>query len=501
MRTALVAALLVLPALAAIPANAAPATFDATVTSFDGHRVPIRVYLADAPGTSPTLLWGHGWAGSRDDSATYGQFFAANGYNVVAMDFRGHGAARTTSAARVHDVDYEVKDVIAVIDWVATQEWAALDAAGDPTLGALGGSYGGGYQLLTAAFDDRLDALAPEITWNDLPQSLAPNGGLKSGWLDLLYWGGNARANLDPFIHQGYAWGMATNELPRGQVPGVPDVIAQFERSSPKNHVIDAPALIIQGAPDTLFNLNQAFANVAQLHAAGADVKLLTHQGGHIINTVGTIPGGLPATGLQPAAAPSPCGDVKRHILAWYDHKLKGAADTVPDVQLGLADGSCAVLADAYAGAATTFWTDAATALPATMVVTQASASTSANVLGRSSPDSALAATILEPASGVLLAGIPTLDATVTVATGDAILYFAIAIDGVQVNSQVTPVRLGVGTHQVDVDLGGIVERAPAGSDVSLQVALCDAQFVHNCGRGPAVVLLEDVTVTLPVVG
>jgi hypothetical protein len=63
--------------------------------------------------------------------------------------------------------------------------------------------YGGGYQLLTAAHDDRLDAIAPEITWNSLPQSLAPNGAVQSTWVDALYGAGVAQASLADVIHQG----------------------------------------------------------------------------------------------------------------------------------------------------------------------------------------------------------------------------------------------------------------------------------------------------------
>src|SRR3712207_7113541 len=44
----------------------------------------------------------------------------------------------------------ETEDIQAVIDHVADIDWVALDAPGDPVLGAIGGSYGGGYQTMTA---------------------------------------------------------------------------------------------------------------------------------------------------------------------------------------------------------------------------------------------------------------------------------------------------------------------------------------------------------------
>ena len=57
---------------------------------------------------------------------------------------------------------------------VAQLPWVKKDRPGDPRLGAIGGSYGGGYQFLGAFEELRLhgrpifDALAPEITWHDL---------------------------------------------------------------------------------------------------------------------------------------------------------------------------------------------------------------------------------------------------------------------------------------------------------------------------------------------
>lgn len=498
MRTLVVALLLVTPLTLLAPATAAPTKFDALVPGFDGHKVPVTVYVADAA-SAPTLLWGHGWAGSRADAASAGAFFSANGYNVVAMDFRGHGEARTTSAARVHDVDFEIKDTIAVIDWVASKPWAQLDAAGDPKLGALGGSYGGGYQLLTAAFDDRLDAIAPEITWNDLPYALAPNDAIKSGWVDLLYGAGVARANLDPMIHQAFAYGMTTNQLPDGSAPGIPDLIAQFTESSPRSYTIDTPAFIIQGTPDTLFNLNQAVWNARQIQATGAEVKLLTHLGGHIINTVGTIPGGLPDTGLQPAAAPSPCGAINAAILKWYDHQLKGAADTLPAIQVGFDDGTCR----AYATLDDVASPIAVSAPGAIVPQGVTTPSMDGRLLGLPIRVAALGPAASAPAD-VALAGIPRVSTTATLLGNDGIVYFALAAvreDGSSrvLSSQVTPIRLrGAGEHAVDMELGGVASILRPGESLALQVSGFDGQYAQNAEREPGVVILDAITVTLP---
>ena len=46
---------------------------------------------------------------------------------------------------------------------------------GDPRVGIAGQSYGGGISLLAAAYDKRIDAIAPQITWYDLADSLFPD--------------------------------------------------------------------------------------------------------------------------------------------------------------------------------------------------------------------------------------------------------------------------------------------------------------------------------------
>ena len=59
---------------------------------------------------------------------------------------------------------------------------------GDPVLGAIGGSYGGGYQLVGALSEvrdrgaTRFDALVPEITWFSLTESLFPQGVPRTEW-------------------------------------------------------------------------------------------------------------------------------------------------------------------------------------------------------------------------------------------------------------------------------------------------------------------------------
>src|SRR5205823_5608762 len=95
---------------------------------------------------------------------------------------------------------------------------------GQPVVGMAGGSYGGGIQLSTAAFDARVKAIVPALAWNDLDYSLWPGNVIKLGWGELLYGaglatgaanhvqgdtggapsggdGGNQTGGYDPMIH------------------------------------------------------------------------------------------------------------------------------------------------------------------------------------------------------------------------------------------------------------------------------------------------------------
>ena len=66
------------------------------------------------------------------------------------------------------------------------------NTCGQPVVGMTGGSYGGGIQFATSAFDKRIKAIVPVITWNNLNWSLWPNSVVKLGWGELLYGAGLA---------------------------------------------------------------------------------------------------------------------------------------------------------------------------------------------------------------------------------------------------------------------------------------------------------------------
>ena len=465
-----------------------------TVVSFDGHHVPISIYkpvIAGPNTTVPVILHSHGWAGTRATAEDFFIDYVKAGFGVVSIDMRGHGGASDTSVARVHRMDFEIKDVQVLIDEIATWDWVYLDGAGDPRLGAIGGSYGGAYQLLTAAVDNRLDAIVPQITWNNLPRSLAPNEAPKSAWLDLLYWGAKATGtSLAPEIDDGYRWVQLVNDFPDGKQPGEPDIRTPFIASSPMSYPdsINIPTLIIQGTSDTLFNLNEGVANYLQIGATGAPVGLVTHLNGHIINTQGTIPASPPQpVGLQPPAGPDPCGTPTELGIQWFHRYLIGLDVEVPQVCLAMED-------------ATTL-NGTAYPLPGSSMQPFSLGDVTVPV---GSKAEAIEVTILEVANRTVVSGIPHISGSASSPGPDAIVFWTLEVIPAAgerriINSQVTPMRL-TGSAEIDMDLMGVGVILDVGDRLVIVASDRNAQYVHNEGRIPGIVTVSGLTLDLPIV-
>ncbi|MEV6523549.1 alpha/beta fold hydrolase [Longispora sp. NPDC051575] len=257
-------------------------------------------FYAQASGKAPLILLAHGFGGSKNSVADSAKELAGRGYNVLTWTARGFG--RSTGEIHLNARDFEIKDAQGLIDWAAQRPSVALDAAGDPKLGVVGGSYGGALALNLAGVDKRVDAIVPQITYNDLARSLLPdgsggppeNGVLKKGWVGVLFGSGS-----------GFSLGGAGNGAPARTVPGDPqcgrfakDVCAAFldtvttGRATPEtvkllrevspNAIagqITAPTLLIQGMADSLFPLPEAEANAKAI--TSAPVRLAWFSGGH----------------------------------------------------------------------------------------------------------------------------------------------------------------------------------------------------------------------------
>jgi ABC-2 type transport system ATP-binding protein len=257
---------------------------DLVVSSFDD--TPIRIHWFPAPGAeesqpSPTVLMGPGW-GLPGDTQTeaigvLGSVDIASlheaGYNVLTWDPRGFG--QSGGIATVNDPEREGRDVQRLLDWVAEQRVAQLDGPGDATVGMMGGSYGGGIQLVTAAIDCRVDAIVPTIAWHSLGTSLYKSETVKLGWAGVLA-DLPTGAVTDPHVASAYEDGMSSGVLSD-------EDIEWFLSRGPGELVeqIQVPTLIVQGTVDTLFTLDEALTNLAILEANGVPSAMVWFCGGH----------------------------------------------------------------------------------------------------------------------------------------------------------------------------------------------------------------------------
>ncbi|SDC45653.1 ABC-2 type transport system ATP-binding protein [Geodermatophilus telluris] len=178
--TALLSAGTVLVSLPA-PALAAEdvATEDARVPSGSGAdavELDTTLYLpASATGDdpAPAVVLAHGFGGSKQSVADDARDLAGRGYVVMTYSARGFGAS--TGQIGLDDPRYEVADLSTLLDVLAERDDVLRDGDGDPRVGVAGASYGGALSLLGAAYDDRVDAIAPQITWNSLTAALFPS--------------------------------------------------------------------------------------------------------------------------------------------------------------------------------------------------------------------------------------------------------------------------------------------------------------------------------------
>jgi ABC-2 type transport system ATP-binding protein len=307
---AVAAAVLVASLLTAGAASAR----DAHVRSFDQTRILVHFFPAaglKGRKRAPTVLMGPGWGqlGSTDpNSKTEPASGVAgigplrrNGYNVLTWDPRGFGGSGGT--AEVDSPKFEARDVSAIISWVARQRQALLDHGGDPRVGMVGGSYGGGIQLVSAAIDHRTDAIVPDIAWHSLVTSLDKNDTAKSGWGIPLYLAAlSAKARLDSRIVD-----TANAEGSSFQVSAANRGFYAARGPGSLVDKIAAPTLLIQGTVDTLFTLHEAVANYSALRANKVPVKMLWFCGGH----------GVCLTN------PGDTGRIQRDTLSWLARYLK----------------------------------------------------------------------------------------------------------------------------------------------------------------------------------
>jgi ABC-2 type transport system ATP-binding protein len=154
------------------------ATIDVPAAPGSPDRVQLDATLYTPERTpAPAILLAHGFGGDKTSVASQAEELTERGFVVLTYSARGFG--QSTGRIGLNDPDLEVADGSRLIDYLSTRPEVRADASGDPEVGVTGASYGGVLALLLAGTDDRVDAIAPLITYNDLAQGLLPNAGTR----------------------------------------------------------------------------------------------------------------------------------------------------------------------------------------------------------------------------------------------------------------------------------------------------------------------------------
>ncbi|WP_329117498.1 alpha/beta fold hydrolase [Streptomyces sp. NBC_01465] len=284
----------------------APVHREDRTMAVDGVSLDTSYFTEGGSGRRPAVLIGHGFGGSKDEVKGQAEKLARDGYAVLTWSARGFG--KSTGKIGLNDPNGEVKDVSRLIDWLAKRPEVQLDKAGDPRVGVTGASYGGAISLLAAGYDGRVDAIAPQITYWNLADSLFPDGVFKKLWAGIFINSGGGCSHFEKQLCEMYQ---------RVAVAGKPDAAATalLEARSPSavGSRIKVPALIVQGQTDSLFPLGQADAATKAIKANGAPVAVDWIAGGH--------DGGDRETGR-----------IDGRISNWFGRYLKGdkGVDTGP---------------------------------------------------------------------------------------------------------------------------------------------------------------------------
>lgn len=287
-----------------------PVAFTYLMPSFDGTPISVNYYPATAVATgdaisAPTVLNGPdlGFPGNTDVFSIWapslaeivpgipvlrsgaspfdGGYAASTGFNVVTWDPRGEWASG--GVLQLDSPFYEGRDVASIISWATSpanvaQSQVATDS-GDPLIGMVGGSYGGGIQLTSAATDPRIDAIVPGIAWNTLNESLYPDNRFKTVigtelLLALVGTGARINSQIYPAIITGDLFSWLSQSEQALLTSAGPGILAGN---------ITAPSLFLQGTVDILFELDAANSNAELM--LGRDpslpVKITWFCGGH----------------------------------------------------------------------------------------------------------------------------------------------------------------------------------------------------------------------------
>ncbi len=548
-----------------VPGSAGAADFSKRALRFDvrvgaKHDTPCTVDadLYTPAGASqakpvPAVLATNGFGGSKDEFATLAASYARRGYAFLAYSGLGFGKSgcKITLDDREHD-GAAGSELISFLGGSKTatdgtkvgfvvHDAKAHDGSArpdDPRVGMIGGSYGGQIQFAVAAVDSRLDTIIPQITWNDLSYSLAPNntdfakgvsyatpGVVKIDW-PVLFFGiglgqGLAAALADP-SHVGVCPNFAGQVCPAlitGAARGYLDAtgVGFLRNASVSSYYRDIriPTFLTQGQSDNLFDLQEATATYKALKAKGLPVKLLWRSAGHSGGDIGTAE--------NDAANPEGAYE-SRMDLEWFDHYLKGTG-AAPALDFSFLTDWIAYQGDAAPAVASTsaypaakdesLFLSGAGALvsdrgevragSSTMLASAAPTSTGGGILSPEGADlsgTSVSYTTAPLTQDLDLAGIPRLSVSVEAPTfagaldpaADLLLFaklYDVAPDGSATLNRnlISAARVADPSKPVTIELPGLVHRYATGHALRLTISTSSLTYRGTFGSGPVAVL------------
>jgi len=436
------------------------------------------------------------------------------GYNVVTWDPRGEFASG--GILNIDSPAFEGQDVKGIIDWISDPDhlaytFQAFDSgdannpaavANDPAIGMVGGSYGGGIQLVTAGIDPRVDVIVPGIAWNSLVDSLYPNKTFKTSYASLLLLGlVSTGSRINPALYPAFLLGTLVGILTPGQQALLASSGPYFLTAN-----IDVPTLFIQGIDDGLFPLQQSLNNASSIATPDELIKMIWFCGGH---------------GACLTMTPTEIAEQNQMLTSTTIKELNSVLmdepNTIPKFQFVDQNGQWFT--------ATAIPTDADFYNGSTPVVTDNGAGGLLGIvplLGGSGPQSlvplpgslalgsqakkAIDVPLDDGAVGETVVGAPDLTFTYS-GIGTSRSVYAQIVDtntGLVVGNIVTPipVKLDGRTHTADINMADIVytyDDVPNDADLELQIVGSATQFLNLTQFG--FINVSDVAVSLPTPG
>ncbi len=128
--------------------------------SLDG--ITLRGWFVASPNPRGTVIFCHGYAGSKAPDLQYVPHFCARGYNVLLFDFRAHGESDGNKSSLVY---YERQDLLGAI--------AYLQQRNIHQVGLMGFSMGAAVAIATAPLSEAVCAVVADSGFAELKTILA----------------------------------------------------------------------------------------------------------------------------------------------------------------------------------------------------------------------------------------------------------------------------------------------------------------------------------------